>query len=222
MPIAVRLVVAAFALAVLFAGAAPADAAWSGRYSVFTRGSFSGQVTDYSCVGASIQMMLNMIRGETDKSATRQMTYYRYARDHSRYLASNKGVDPRGWVLALRHFGAGYYRVGKAPTMQASLRQAARRMRVTGKPVGMLVGAGGHAWVMTGFAATADPRRTTDYKVTRVQAMGPLWPDGTFGGRLYDPGPATWLGLRALRKKFVAYRWKIAPEWDGRWITVNP
>ncbi|CAN5578742.1 hypothetical protein BH23CHL6_BH23CHL6_00010 [soil metagenome] len=222
MSIAHRLVLAGLVAALLFIAAAPAEAAWGGRYSVYSRGSFSGQVTNYTCVGASIQMMLNMIRGERDKSAARQMRYWRYARNHSRYLSSNKGADPRGWALALRHFGAGYYRMGKAPTLQASLRVAAKRMRVTGKPVGMLVAHGGHAWVMTGFEASADPKRTDNYRVTGVQAMGPLWPSGTLSGRRYDPGPKSWLGLRELRRKFNDFRWKKAPEWDGRWMTVIP
>ena len=218
----VRFVLVGLVLALVLAGAGPAQAAWDGSYSVFSKGSFSAQVTNYSCVGASIQMMLNMIRGERDKSSTRQLRYWRYARNHSRYLASNKGADPRGWVLALRHFGAGYYRVGKGATMQRALRKAAKRMRATAKPVGMLVASGGHAWVMTGFQATADPRRTDNFKVTKVQAMGPLYPYGTLDGRRYDPGPRTWIGLRALRQKFTAYRWKIAPEWHGLWITINP
>jgi hypothetical protein len=222
MSTAYRLTLASLIVALLLVSAAPADAAWSGRYSVYTKGSYSGQVTNYSCVGASIQMMLNMIRGERDRSEARQMRYWRYARNHSRYLSSNKGADPRGWAHALRHFGAGYYRISKASSMQASLQAAAKRMRLTGKPVGMLVAHGDHAWVMTGFEASADPKRTDNYKVTKVQAMGPLWPSGTINGRLYDPGPKTWIKLRALRKKFNEFRWKKSPEWDGRWVTINP
>lgn len=211
-------------LSVLFVGAPvqPVEAAWSGRFSVYRQAAFVSQVTDYSCVGASIQMMLNIIRGESDKSGTRQRTYLRYARSHSRYTIRNGGADPRGWALALRHWGAGYYSVGRKWSMQASLKEAAKRMRATRKPVGMLVLRGGHAWVMTGFASNRDPARTNDFRVTKVQVMGPLWPDGTVNGRPYDPKPGSWLGLDALRAKFRPYYWKPATNWNGRYITVIP
>lgn len=199
-----------------------AAATWSGRFSVYTAGSFSGQVTNYTCVGASIQMMLNMINRQTDRSATRQKRYWRYAQEHSRFPVTDNGADAKGWALALRHWGAGYYTVGKADTMQASLRKAARRMRVTRKPVGLLVWAGGHAWVMTGFKSTADPARTREFKVTAVQAMGPLYPDGTINGRRYDPGPKTWISTRDLRAKFTAHKQPYMGPWNGRWITVIP
>ncbi len=91
--------------------------------------------------------------------------------------------------------------------MQASLRAAAKRMRATGKPVGMIVWGrdGGHAWVMTGFRATADPKNTSDYTVTSVQAMGPLWPLGTINGKPFDPGPRTGF-VSTLRRKFTRER----------------
>ncbi len=209
-----------------FTLAAPAPhaaaATWNGRYKVYTADSFSRQVTTYTCVGASIQMMLNMINGDTDKSAKRQKEYWRYAQDHSRFRLTNNGADAKGWALALRNWGAGDYTVGKADSMQASLRTAAQRMRLTGKPVGLLVWHGGHAWVMTGFESTADPALTSEYKVTAVQAMGPLWPDGTISGKRYDPGPRTWIKTRDLKAKFTAFKQKYTAPWNGRWITVLP
>ena len=214
----------AVSLLLVFALVAPGPAAgaWDGRYSVYTPGSFSSQINDHTCVGASVQMMLNMIFNQSDQSATRQRRYWRYAQEHSRFPISNNGADPKGWALALRHWGAGYYTVGKGGSMQASLRQAARRMRATGKPVGLLVHRGGHAWVMTGFEATADPSRTAEYRVTRVQAMGPLYPYGTINGKRYDPGPRTWLGLSAMREKFTRYYRSGHGPLNGRWITVLP
>ena len=80
----------------------------------------------------------------------------------------------------------------------------------------------GHAWVMTGFRATADPRDTNDFTVTSVQAMGPLWPNGTINGRTYDPGPREWVSYSELRRKFTMFEQNSAPTWDGRWLTVLP
>lgn len=211
------------ALSFALAPATPAEAAgWSGRYSVYDAGSFSPQVNRYSCVGASVQMMLNMIFDESDQSARRQKRYWRYAQEHSKFVVTDNGADPHGWARALRNWGAGDYTVSKAYTIGASLRVAARRMRATAKPVGLLVWHGGHSWVMTGFEATADPARTSEYRVTAVQAMGPLWPSGTINGRTYDPGPKTWLGLRALKRKFTQYQMPGHGPLNGRWITVVP
>ncbi|HEY7025381.1 MAG TPA: hypothetical protein VH371_10525 [Candidatus Limnocylindrales bacterium] len=211
------------ALALLTMAASPSlGAAWSGRFSVYTKGSFSYQHLNYTCVGASVQMMLNMVDGTTKHSATAQKNYWQYGRDHSKHKPGNNGVDPVGWVAALEHFGAGDYAVNVAPRFQAGLQTLAAAMRATDRPVGLFVDAGGHAWVMTGFESTADPATASSFKVTAVQAMGPLYPDGTINGHPYDPGPGTWLSLDQLRKKFTPMKWKIAPEWSGRWIAVIP
>ncbi|HUR16556.1 MAG TPA: C39 family peptidase [Candidatus Limnocylindrales bacterium] len=197
---------------------------WSGRFSVFYPRTHSVQKTDYYCVPASIQMMLNIIDHESDKSRAGQDRYFRYAQDHSRYPILDNGADPQGWAEALQHWGAGNYSVGVHSTMQASLKAAAKRMRMTGKPVGLIVwgNRGGHAWVMTGFAADADPAATDSYRVSSIQAMGPLYPYGTIGGRAFDPGPREWVEYPELKKKFTYYWVKNSPAWNGSWITVLP
>jgi hypothetical protein len=213
----------ALALTVL-GGTAPSTAAagWTGRFSVYTQGAFSMQYLDYTCVGASVQMMRNMVRGQRDHSASNQKKYWQYGRNHSRYLASNNGVDPVGWVAALEHFGAGNYSISVSSRFQRALRTIAARMRAAKRPVGLFVHSGGHAWVATGFAATADPAATSSYTVTALQVMGPLYPYGTLDGKSYDPGPRTWLGADKLSNKFTRFRWSRAPEWDGSWVAVVP
>jgi hypothetical protein len=210
------------ALAV-FGGAVPTAAAdtWTGRYSVYTAGVFSMQHLDFTCVGASTQMILNIITGETHHSAGAQKTYWSYGHDHDRYLGG-VGVDPVGWVTALEHFGAGNYSINAATGYQAELQALAAALRAAGRPVGLFVHHGGHAWVMTGFEATADPQTSADYQVTAIQVMGPLYPYGTFAGKSYDPAPGTWFTPDQLRVKFTPIVWKRAPEWDGRWVAVVP
>jgi hypothetical protein len=211
------------ALTVLGFAAAPSSAAkWDGRYSVYSRGSFSYQHTNYTCVGASVQMMLNLINDTTKHSARAQKVYWRYGRDHGRYQPGNNGVDPVGWVAALEHFGAGDYAVHKSTRYQATLRALARAMRTTDRPVGLFVDHGGHAWVMTGFASTGDPALGGAFRVTALQVMGPLYPNGTINGRPYDPAPGTWMSIDKLRNKYTPMKWRIAPEWRGRWLAVIP
>ena len=193
-------------------------------YSMYRPKTHSVQKTDWYCVPASIQMMLNLIKGTHHKGEAGQTMYWRYAQDHSTYPITDNGADAGGWVAALEHWGAGNYSVGIHKTMQASLRAAAKRMRATGKPVGMIVWGnhGGHAWVMTGFKSTADPRFADSYSITSVQAMGPLWPYGTIGGKSFDPGPREWVGYAELKYKFTENVQRNAPAWNGRWLTVLP
>jgi hypothetical protein len=218
--------VAGIALALaMFGGATPvprADAAdgWSGSYSVFTPRSFSMQHLDYTCVGASVQMMLNMIHGRADHSVKRQNAYWRYGNEHDKY-AGGKGVDPVGWLSALENFGAGDYSINVESNYATALRQLASAMRATGKPIGLFVHRGGHAWVMTGFASTADPADGGSFDVTSVQVMGPLYPYGTLGGGSYDPGPRTWLSAAQLRTKFSPMVSRGA-EWRGRFVAMIP
>ncbi len=193
-------------------------------YSMYRPKTHAVQKTDWYCVPASIQMMLNLINGTSSHGEAAQTTYWRYAQDHSKYPIKDNGADAAGWAAAMKHWGAGNYTVGVHNSMQASLRAAAKRMRATGKPVGMIVWGrnGGHAWVMTGFRATADPKNTSDFTVTSAQAMGPLWPLGTIGGKSFDPGPKEWVSYSTLRQKFTDFQQNSAPDWDGRWLTVLP
>ena len=203
-----------------------ADPNWQGQFSIYRAHTHSVQKTDWYCVPTSIQMMLNLINGESDKSEAGQRRYWEYAQAHSRYPVRDNGADPAGWVAALDHWGVPGYSVGLSGSMQDALWLAAKRMRLTAKPVGLIVwgnnGTGGHAWVMTGFESTDDPRQTDNFAVTSVQAMGSLWPYGTINGKPFDPGPRQWVGYRELRQKFPRLSYNAAPAWDGKWVTVLP
>jgi hypothetical protein len=200
------------------------DARWSGEYSVFRPKTHSVQKTNWYCVPASIQMMLNIVYGDSDRSRAGQDRYWRYAQDNSTYPITDNGADAGGWAKALRHWGAGDYSVGIHGSMEGALRAAASRMRATGKPAGIIVWGSnkGHGWVMTGFRASADPRATSDYSVSSIQAMGSLWPYGTINGKPYDPGPREWVGMAELRNKYTRFYDRNAPAWHGRWLTVLP
>jgi hypothetical protein len=132
--------------------------AWTGGYNLYRSGVFSTQRRSSWCVGASIQMMKNVVLGQSDRSFTNQQTYMRSARSLDMYTAGDgaKGSDPEGWAAALRVHGAGTnYRAVEKATFRGAVRAAVRALRKTGKPVGLLVGHGSHAWVMTGFRATS-------------------------------------------------------------------
>lgn len=196
---------------------------WTGREDRFQRGAFSTQRTWTWCVGASVQIMLNEIRGQHDHSRYGQQRYMRYARLHDRYYKQPiRGSDPKGWTAALNHFNGGSgYQVHADGSFQRAIHDAARRIRLTGHPVGLLVNTGIHAWVMSGFRATADPALTNDYTVSAVFIEGPLFPKQQAYG--YDMAPDTRLSLTRLRQFFRRYDDRhYGSAWDNRFVTIQP
>lgn len=217
--------VACLTLAAVFASPVVPVAAttWAGRYSVWRGGAFATQYLDYSCVGATIQITLNLVQGRRDRSKRHQLTYLQYAKDHSLYPVNDLGADAQGWAEALIHWGAGNdWGPSAASSIQAALKTAAKQIRSANKPVGLLTFHGGHAWLMTGFESTADPAVTSSYAVTAVEVLGPLYPNGTFNGHSIDPGPRTWMSVATLGRRFNTYYQPGQPVWNGKWVTVIP
>ena len=218
------LVVALVLSALVAAPAGPAAAAtWQGRYSLWRGSAFAPQYLDASCVGATIQIMLNLIHGRASDGKRVQLEYLAYAADNSEYPVTDDGADPEGWAQAMRRFGAGEsYGWVNDDTIEAALHRAASQMRKTRSPVGLLVHFGRHAWVMTGFEATADPNVTNDYEVTAAEVVGPLWPDGRLNGQKFDPGPRTWMDVRTLSRKFDRYVVPGHGLWFDNFVTIVP
>jgi hypothetical protein len=176
---------------------------------------FVAQANFVQCVGASMQMMLNII-GANDRTARTQSRLQAIARDLSgptRAGFSRKGASVRGWSAGLNQLAAGPYRLVGSDTLADALRIAARSIRQTGKPVGLLVWGGRHAWVMSGFQATADPRVTASFTVTKAIVLDPLYPYGSARwGR--SPKPREAISPATLGKQFVPRRggsWAGAP-----------
>jgi hypothetical protein len=94
-------------------------------------------------------------------------------------------------------------------------------LRRTNLPVGITVANGGHAWILTGFTATADPLTTSKFTVTSVRVVGPLF--GLQSRHGYDMPPDTKLTAAQFQHFFTP--WKYAPKpmiWDGRYVSIQP
>jgi hypothetical protein len=221
--VALRLVALMTALVLVFgvAGAAQAGTGWSGRYNLYRSGVFVTQYTWTWCVGASAQAMLNIIRGTSNDSYRRQKRLVQYAMNNDEHLDSNTGgSDAVGFAATLRYHGGGDYRVAVASSFKAAVRRAVKRMRLTGKPVGLLVMGGRHAWVLNGFEATRDPAKTNDYTITHLYVMGPLYPKQTKGW--FDKPPNTRISWRDFRTPFRKFDDPDSPRFVGSWVTVSP
>jgi hypothetical protein len=191
----------------------PPGPTWSGRYNLYRSRAWVRQYWDYTCTAASTQTMLNLILGDANRSSIFQQRIIRYARRHDT-LRVSKGSDPEGWAAAMRHFGGGPYAWRVFPSRAAALRYAATRMVATGKPVGLLVWRGRHAWTMTGFTSATDPALDPDVVVTGIYVAPPL--------RGVDPRPNSYLRTSTL-DTFARYRERDGLRaWINRWVVVAP
>ncbi|MEO6206593.1 MAG: hypothetical protein ABIP77_01405 [Candidatus Limnocylindrales bacterium] len=193
-----------------------AGAAQGYSVNVAERADFVAQTNFVQCVGASMQMMLNMIEPGRDRSATTQLKLQKLARSWSGSRPDGRerqGASVRGWAAGLNILGAGPYKLVGEATLEAALRTAARAIAATGKPVGLLVWRGRHAWVMSGFSATADPASET-FTVTRANIHDPLYPHGS---AVWGPSPAPGAALTPAQvgRQFV-------PRRMGSWPSAVP
>ena len=168
--------------------------------NLFHNGDFVPQYTFEWCVGASLQMMRNLTDAKVTRSRATQQKYWEMARD----LSSSPfgGANPRGWTAVLNELGYGPYKLVSIPKYKDALRVAASAMRDTGRPVGLVMWKGRHAWVMSGFTSDADPRAGDDFDVTGVRVLDPLYPHGSslWGA---SPKPNSLLTPQKLNKQFV-------------------
>jgi hypothetical protein len=187
------------------------------RLDLADRRDLVAQTNFVQCVGASLQPMLNVMRSGADRTSRTQSTLQVLARSLSgptREGFERQGASVRGWTAALNRLGAGRYQMAGFDTLADAMTAAAIAIARTGKPVGLLMWSGRHAWVMTGFTATGDPHQASQFSVTGAIVFDPLYPHGsaTWGT---SPKPGATLSLATLGKQFV-------PRRRGTWPGAIP
>jgi hypothetical protein len=200
--------------------------------NLYDEGDFVNQKTAYWCIPASTQTMMNIMdRGRPNRSARFQARLYRIGDrleedgsfDDDEEPDRFRGMGISEWAGLLNRFDYGPYGLAGYKSRQNALRNAAIMMRRTGKPVGLVVWRGAHAWVMSGFTATADPALTRDFRVTSVAVHDPWYPRvSSIWGR--SRGPNARLTPRELAQDFRRYGrpGRRNPERDGRFMLVLP
>ena len=226
----------ALGTAVALAGVAPVTAADGYRQDVARPADFVAQTNFVQCVGASLQMMINMIEPGRDRSAREQLRLQKLARKLSpprRDGTIRQGASVRGWVKVLHREVDQPYRLAGADSLNQAVRMAARAIDRTGAPVGLLVWRGRHAWVMSGFTSTKPIDEGG--KVTSVTVYDPLYP---YGSSIWGPSPKPGvpISVTALGRQFVKRRTNNSndnsrftttlqqayPTLSGKWVLVLP
>lgn len=174
------------------------------------------------CVPGAAAIMVDLVRGHRAVDAAALADMYTYGQSLAVYPNEGPGVDPAGWVGILGRWGAGPYAWRTYSTLPDALHHAAVRMRQTGRPVGLIVGIHGqHAWVLTGFAATADPL-SGPFSITGVAVAGSLWPVQRYYLGYFDMPPDTWLTPARLAPAVRPFHADVPTQWDGRYVTIEP
>ncbi len=216
----------------------PRPAAGPFAMNLYRRGDFVSQQTQYWCVAASAQTMINIMEPDSADRTRRYQRrlqfqarrldqdddgFWRRLMGEDRWRKGHHGLGLQDWAGLLNANGYGPYHVDRAETRKQAIRKAARAIRLTGKPAGLVVWRGAHAWVMSGFEATADPAFTNAYKVTRVYIQDPWYPAvSTIWGASRPPNAA--VPVKALARDFLRYDRPLRrhPKRDGRFMLVLP
>jgi hypothetical protein len=193
---------------------------------LYRPGDFVHQQTKDWCVAGSAQTMMNIIdRGRPNRSAAYQQRLYLAGRRLSpvKRKLGPIGIDLIGWAQLLERRGSGRYVVDGAGTRRAAIQKAARALRLTGRPVGLVTWRGAHSWVMSGFTATADPAWRDRFRVTAVHIQDVWYPYvSTIWGASRPPDSL--VPVAALAADYLPYRRPGArwPARDGRFMLILP
>ncbi len=174
----IRAALAAALLIGLVAGATPAAAdSIPSSMNLFRAEGFRYQDSNrYACTSAATMVMLNWIsmngtggsgfRWKVNRTYQTRDAILAWERTHDT-LAGGRGSDPHGWRNALNYYGWGSTALKPAgrryddrpfSTYDNAGKASGRGMIATGKPVGVIGWAGGHAQMIVGYyGLSGDP-----------------------------------------------------------------
>jgi hypothetical protein len=187
------------------------------RVLIYRESAMVKQYTNYWCVPATTQSMLNLILGTSDRSYATQKTYYEGTRKNNRYTYATKGNDPQGWAWALRYYSGNQttYQARSFTNKTASLAAIVESIDRTGDPVGVTVHRGTHAWIVLGYRAEPDPNDASKRIIVGFYVSGPL-------GSPTDPWPYAYMTTARFREHFTRYHeWQRDVIWEDTWVIIS-
>jgi putative peptidoglycan lipid II flippase len=189
---------------------------------LYQKGDYAREYSNTWCLPAAMQTMMNIMDSGADISAATQGRLFALARS----LAPDRegAAEPEAWAMGLTKLGYGKYKISIQPSLAAAIHLAARQIRVTNRPAGLLVWKGVHSWVMSGFVATRDPAQTDTFTVSGVRIEDVWYPrySRIWG---YSRPPDTLVPVKALPEDFLPWHMLYDgphPDKDGKYVIVIP
>jgi hypothetical protein len=222
-------------------------------FDLYDAGSVRWQQPDNdACVATSALMMLNMVAAEHTGDGAEPLAGFRWtsttvystqeqmltwARAHDTFL-STPGTDAHGWRNVLNYYGwgsvdAGVYRDAAYADFDDALKATVIGIAKYHLPVGLLMEAGFHAELVSGYRVEgADPATgSTDFSIDGLYLTDPWQRDG------HRDDYASYTALRTTGSwpvRFIPYTQTDSPyrdpidghigrdEWYGKYVIVLP
>jgi hypothetical protein len=185
---------------------------------------FVSEETKTWCAAAAVQIVLNANSGDPDTSYARQARIHRLQVEATtRADSRNGGVGPEGMVAVLNRLGKVDYELRVYRSRDAALLGAAKSIAKTERPAILLAWRGAHAWVMSGYKATADPLAFKNASVKGAYIIDPWYPRvSSIWGR--SDGPGVYQDASEMRRNFLPWKRPEGryPGRDGRFLVIVP
>ena len=173
------------------------------------------QYTNYWCVPAATQSMVNLVKGTSNRTYRTQAFFYKQTRAHNRYRYATRGNDPQGWAWTLRAYSGQPYKAYAFTNKTAALNKIIESIARTKDPVGVTVRGGTHAWVVLGYRTSHDPIEPTKKTILGFYVSGPL-------GTSADRWPYGYVSLATFKQYFTRYHeWQRSVIWEGKWVVIG-
>ena len=188
---------------------------------LYRKGDYVGELEKVWCLPAAMQTSMNIMDPGADTSRATQARIFTLARSID--PAPDGAAEPEAWAKGLTKLGYGNYTVTVKSSIRDAIQLAARQVRLTNRPAGLLVWRGAHSWVMSGFTATADPALTNRFTVIAVRIEDVWYPRfSTIWG--YSNPPDTLVPVSALHLDYLPWKRPTGkyPAKDGKFVLVVP
>jgi hypothetical protein len=187
---------------------------------------FTTERRDTWCAAAAVQIALNVNgpdrRIDTSRARQAEIRALQVALT-TRRDSRNGGAGPQGMVASLERLGRVDYELRVYPSRAAALKGAAIAISETDHAAILLAWRGAHAWVMTGYRATADPTVFGNARITGAYILDPWYPRvSSIWGRSDRPG--VYQDAAEMRRNFLPWRRPEGryPGRDGRYLVIVP
>jgi hypothetical protein len=188
---------------------------------LYEKGDFVGEAKDIWCLPAAMQTSMNIMDAGADLSDATQARIFNLTRSID--PAPDGAAEPEAWAKGLTQLGYGNYEVSIQPSIKAAIKLAAKQVRLTNRPAGLMVWRGAHSWVMSGFNASADPAVTDQYTVTGVRIEDVWYPrfSSLWG---YSRKPDALVAVGDLSEDFLQWKRPLGsyPKKDGNFVIIIP